>query len=153
MGSTNRLRAAVSVVLLLANAATADTATSGDLSVISFNVAGLPDLIQDNDQSGDKATNTELIGTYFAEYDFDVIHVQEDFNYHAYLCECKQHSLPTSILVLTSAQTRPTTTPTAPLPRAARPSAPGSTRSPTSPGSTSRASSGTSAPTTPTTTA
>lgn len=86
MGANKLFRAAVSV-LLLANAAAADTATSGDFSVLSFNVAGLPAILQDNDESGDKATNTELIGTYFSEYDFDVIHVQEDFNYHAYLCK------------------------------------------------------------------
>lgn len=86
MGANNLLTAAVSV-LLLANAAAADMVTSGDFSILSFNVAGLPAILQDNDESGDKATNTELIGTYFSEYDFDVIHVQEDFNYHAYLCK------------------------------------------------------------------
>jgi hypothetical protein len=39
--------------------------------------------LNDNDVSGDKATNARTIETYFAEYDYDVIHVQEDFAYHA----------------------------------------------------------------------
>lgn len=86
MGSTAFLKAAASALLLI-KAASADTVTSGDFSVLSFNVAGLPAILQDNDESGDKTTNTELIGTYFSEYNFDVIHVQEDFNYHAYLCK------------------------------------------------------------------
>lgn len=86
MSSTTLLKAAASA-LLLTKAARAATATSGEFSILSFNVAGLPQILQDNDESGDKATNSELIGTYFSEYDFDVIHVQEDFNYHAYICK------------------------------------------------------------------
>lgn len=79
---------AASSALLFSRAVHAASATSGSLSVLSFNVAGLPAILQDNDESGDKTTNTELIGTYFSEYDFDLIHVQEDFNYHAALCKC-----------------------------------------------------------------
>lgn len=86
MASIALLKVAASA-LLLTKAAIAETVTSGDFSVLSFNVAGLPAVLQDNDESGDKTTNTELIGTYFSEYNFDVIHVQEDFNYHAYLCK------------------------------------------------------------------
>lgn len=80
---------AASSALLLSRAVHA--ATSGSLSVLSLNVAGLPAFLQDNDETGDKTTNTELIGTYFSEYDFDLIHVQEDFNYHAALCKFKPH--------------------------------------------------------------
>jgi hypothetical protein len=58
-------------------------ATSGDFNVLSFNVAGLPSILNDNSVPGDKATNAGTIGTLFAEYDYDVIHVQEDFAYHA----------------------------------------------------------------------
>ncbi|KUI53404.1 hypothetical protein VP1G_00656 [Cytospora mali] len=76
--------------LLLAQVIMAQT-TAGDLSVLSMNVAGLPEALQSNDVPGDKTTNSELIGTYFAEYDFDVIHVQEDFNYHAYIYETDDH--------------------------------------------------------------
>lgn len=84
-----RLLKAASSLLLLSRAVQAASATSGSLSVLSYNVAGLPAILQDNDESGDKTVNTELIGTYFSEYDFDLIHVQEDFNYHAALCKCK----------------------------------------------------------------
>jgi hypothetical protein len=58
-------------------------ATSGDFNILSFNVAGLPAIFNDNEVPGDKATNAGTIGTLFAEYDYDVIHVQEDFAYHA----------------------------------------------------------------------
>jgi hypothetical protein len=58
-------------------------ATSGGFNILSFKVAGLPAILNDNDVPGDKATNAGTIGTLFAEYDYDVIHVQEDFAYHA----------------------------------------------------------------------
>lgn len=61
----------------------AAAATSGDFNVLAFNVAGLPSILNDNSVPGDKATNAGTIGTYFTEYDYDVIHVQEDFAYHA----------------------------------------------------------------------
>ncbi|ROW00688.1 hypothetical protein VSDG_03387 [Cytospora chrysosperma] len=86
----NMLLTAAASALLLARAATAQT-TSGDMSVLSMNVAGLPSVLQSNDEDGDKTANSQLIGTYFAEYDFDVIHVQEDFNYHAYIYETDDH--------------------------------------------------------------
>jgi hypothetical protein len=53
-------------------------ATSGEFNILSFNVAGLPAILNSNDVPGDKATNAGTIGTLFAEYDYDVIHVQED---------------------------------------------------------------------------
>ena len=70
---------------LLASSAAA-AATSGYFNVLSFNVAGLPAILNSNDVPGDKATNAGTIGTLFAKYDYDVIHVQED------MC----HSLPLS---------------------------------------------------------
>jgi hypothetical protein len=66
-------------------------ASSGEFTVLSFNVAGLPEILNNNDVPGDKTTNTASIGTDFAAYDFDVIHVQEDFNYHATLYEYDDH--------------------------------------------------------------
>lgn len=80
------LKAAASA-LLLSRLGWAAAADAGDLSILSFNVAGLPEFLQDNGESGDKETNSGLIGTYFGEYAFDLIHVQEDFNYHAYICK------------------------------------------------------------------
>jgi hypothetical protein len=52
-------------------------ATSGDFTVLSMNVAGLPAILQDNDVPGDKATNAGTIGSDFATYNYDIIHVQE----------------------------------------------------------------------------
>ena len=67
------------IFLLAASAASlaASQATSGDFNVLSFNVAGLPAILNSNDVPGDKATNAGTIGTLFAKYDYDVIHVQE----------------------------------------------------------------------------
>lgn len=61
--------------LTLASAASA-TVLSGSFTALTFNVAGLWSLLQSNDVSGDKATNAGEIGTYFAEYDYDIIHMQ-----------------------------------------------------------------------------
>lgn len=55
----------------------AAAATSGTISLLTMNVAGLPAILQDNDVPGDKATNAGLIGSYFAAYDYDIINVQE----------------------------------------------------------------------------
>ncbi|RDW82708.1 putative endonuclease family protein [Coleophoma cylindrospora] len=72
-------------------ASTAAAATSGEFSILAMNVAGLPSILNSNDVPGDKATNAGTIGTYFSEYDYDMIHVQEDFNYHAYLYATDDH--------------------------------------------------------------
>ncbi|BCS18861.1 endonuclease/exonuclease/phosphatase family protein [Aspergillus puulaauensis] len=71
-------------------------ATSGTFNVLSFNVAGLPEIINGNDVPGDKTENTKMIGERFAEYGYDVIHVQEDFNYHAALYETDTHAFRTA---------------------------------------------------------
>ncbi|QRW14709.1 endonuclease/exonuclease/phosphatase family protein [Ceratobasidium sp. AG-Ba] len=67
------------------------SAASGTLNVLSMNVAGLPEILNGNGESGDKTTNTMIIGQYFVKYSYDVIHVQEDFNYHATLYEYDNH--------------------------------------------------------------
>ncbi|KAK4099864.1 hypothetical protein N658DRAFT_452148 [Parathielavia hyrcaniae] len=56
-----------------------------------MNVAGLPAILQGNGVPGDKATNARLIGSKFAQYGYDAIHVQEDFNYHAHLYATDNH--------------------------------------------------------------
>ncbi|TDB69590.1 jacalin-like lectin [Micromonospora sp. KC723] len=65
---------------------------SGSFSVLTYNVAGLPDLLS----SGDPATNTRPIGERINGY--DIVHVQEDFNYHAdlYATDRHPHRTPTS---------------------------------------------------------
>jgi hypothetical protein len=67
----------VAVVATVSSSVSA-AATSGEFNILSFNVAGLPAILNSNDVPGDKATNAGTIGTLFAEYDYDVIHVQED---------------------------------------------------------------------------
>jgi hypothetical protein len=84
--STNLNVLSITMALLFSLAAVAATlsssvsaaATSGDLNILSFNVAGLPAILNDNAVPGDKATNAGTIGSLFAKYDYDVIHVQED---------------------------------------------------------------------------
>jgi len=51
--------------------------TSGAFTALSFNVAGLPSILQSNDVEGDKADNAGQIGSYFAEYGYDIINMQE----------------------------------------------------------------------------
>lgn len=62
--------------LAVATSASA-AATSGDYNILTFNVAGLPAIFNGNEVPGDKATNAKTIGSLFAKYDYDVIHVQE----------------------------------------------------------------------------
>ncbi|MCC3763174.1 hypothetical protein K3N28_08835 [Glycomyces sp. TRM65418] len=73
-------------------AAAQETAQTGDLSVLSYNIAGLPLGLGD----GDPETNTPIIGSRLGAY--DIVHVQEDFNYHAalYAADDHPHRTPTS---------------------------------------------------------
>lgn len=57
----------------LANAAE----TSGKFTALSFNVAGLPELLQSNEVNGTKTENAKQLGTYFSEYGYDIINMQE----------------------------------------------------------------------------
>lgn len=79
------------IVNLAISAGGALAATSGEFNILSMNVAGLPEFLNSNEVPGDKTTNSEEIGTKFAEYDYDIIHVQEDFNYHAYIYSTDTH--------------------------------------------------------------
>ncbi|KAK3396762.1 Endonuclease/exonuclease/phosphatase [Sordaria brevicollis] len=84
---------------LLAQAVAAAATTSGDLTILSMNVAGLPAILNPNDVAGGKENAAKLIGSKFVEYGYDVIHVQEDFNYHAHLYSTTTslpHRTPTS---------------------------------------------------------
>ncbi|EEP70786.1 hypothetical protein MCAG_01113 [Micromonospora sp. ATCC 39149] len=60
-------------------------AASGGFSVLTYNIAGLPELLS----SGNPATNTRPIGERVNAY--DIVHVQEDFNYHADLYATDRH--------------------------------------------------------------
>ncbi|MFF8997383.1 jacalin-like lectin [Streptomyces achromogenes] len=70
---------------LTASAGTARAAGSGTLSVLTYNVAGLPEGLS----SSHPATNTPLISPRLADY--DIVNVQEDFNYHAALYAGDHH--------------------------------------------------------------
>ncbi|MEU0877183.1 jacalin-like lectin [Lentzea sp. NPDC005914] len=65
---------------------TASAATGGSFEVLTYNVAGLPEGLS----SGHPAVNTPLISPRLAPY--DVINVQEDFNYHAALYASDNHA-------------------------------------------------------------
>jgi hypothetical protein len=53
--------------------------TSGKFSTTTFNVAGLPPVLNGNEIPGDKTTNTARIGQLLTQYNISLIHVQEDF--------------------------------------------------------------------------
>lgn len=64
----------VSSILL---AASVQAAASGEFTALSFNVAGLPSILQSNDVEGDKTDNAGQLGKYFSEYGYDIINMQE----------------------------------------------------------------------------
>ncbi|GAA2146190.1 jacalin-like lectin [Glycomyces algeriensis] len=67
-----------------------EAAQGGELSVLSYNIAGLPLGLGD----GDPETNTPIIGSRLGAY--DIVQVQEDFNYHAALYAADDHPHRTS---------------------------------------------------------
>lgn len=71
-------------------------ATNGKFTALSFNVAGLPQILQGNDVPGDKTDNSKQIGSCFAKYGYDIINVQEDFNYHASIYVTDNHPFRTA---------------------------------------------------------
>ena len=56
---------------------TALASTEGKFNVLTMNVAGLPEILNGNEVPGDKKVNSGIIGSKFAEYGYDIIHVQE----------------------------------------------------------------------------
>ncbi|MFE1795626.1 jacalin-like lectin [Streptomyces sp. NPDC059517] len=65
--------------------AAAAAPSSGTFNVLTYNVAGLPDGLS----SGNPATNTPLLAPRLGAY--DIVNVQEDFNYHAALYAGDNH--------------------------------------------------------------
>ena len=84
------------LVLLLPVLHLTGAQTTGSFNTLSFNVAGLPAILNGNDVPGDKTNNTARIGQLFTQYDIDLIHVQEDFNYHATLYANDNHTYRTA---------------------------------------------------------
>ncbi|MEU3644720.1 jacalin-like lectin [Lentzea sp. NPDC034063] len=73
-------------VVLAALATPAHATTGGSFEVLTYNVAGLPEPLS----SGNPAVNTPLISPRLAPY--DIVNVQEDFNYHAALYAGDNHA-------------------------------------------------------------
>ncbi|MFD4506225.1 jacalin-like lectin [Streptomyces sp. NPDC058457] len=65
----------------------AAAAASGSFSVLTYNVAGLPAAL--SSASTPRDTSTTEIGRRIAPY--DIVNVEEDFNYHAYLYSTDTH--------------------------------------------------------------
>ncbi|GAA1989890.1 jacalin-like lectin [Nocardiopsis rhodophaea] len=63
----------------------AEAAHGGRFSVLTYNIAGLPEIGTDENPS----VNTPIIGERIGAY--DIVHVQEDFNHHAALYEADDH--------------------------------------------------------------
>ncbi|KAK5661337.1 hypothetical protein OQA88_11232 [Cercophora sp. LCS_1] len=77
--------------LLATSLSLSTTVLAGTLTALTINVAGLPALLNPNDVPGSKETNAKTIGSKFAQYGYDIIHMQEDFNYHAKIYETDNH--------------------------------------------------------------
>ncbi|WP_173079676.1 jacalin-like lectin [Phytohabitans rumicis] len=93
MSSISRVVVAASLLTVgLATPASAAPPSTGTFSVLTYNVAGLPEGLS----SGNPSANTPLIGARLGGY--DVVHVQEDFNYHAalYAADAHPYRTPTS---------------------------------------------------------
>jgi hypothetical protein len=65
--------------------------TAGKFNVITFNVAGLPAILNGNEVPGDKTINTARMGQLLTQYNISLINVQEDFNFHATLYANDKH--------------------------------------------------------------
>ncbi|WP_329406270.1 endonuclease [Streptomyces sp. NBC_00704] len=73
--------AACTGFLTTASPAVAADPAAGSFSTLTYNVAGLPEII--SSASTPRDTSTTAIGRRIAPY--DIVHVEEDFNYHSYL--------------------------------------------------------------------
>ncbi|CCH44615.1 putative secreted protein [Wickerhamomyces ciferrii] len=78
---------------ILVSILSATLAYAGAFNALSFNVAGLPQILQNNGEELDKDIATQKIGEDFASMkdQLDIINVQEDFNYHAKLYDYDNH--------------------------------------------------------------
>ncbi|MEU9477546.1 jacalin-like lectin [Streptomyces sp. NPDC048191] len=76
---------ALTLAGLTLSAGSAQASDTGTFNVLTYNVAGLPEGLS----SSHPATNTPLISPRLAGY--DIVNVQEDFNYHAALYAGDDH--------------------------------------------------------------
>ena len=61
--------------------------SSGELNLLTYNVAGLPEVI--SSAKTERASSIQIIGERMK--DFDIVNVQEDFNYNKYLYKNNSH--------------------------------------------------------------
>src|SRR5690242_13496850 len=93
-----RIQAGSAAVLLalagIAVVASPAEAAAGTFTALSYNVAGLPEGL--SSAPTPRATATTAIGRRLTPY--DIVHVQEDFNYHAnpYAADTHPNRTPTS---------------------------------------------------------
>jgi hypothetical protein len=85
---------AVGAGCLTLAAPSASAADSGTFSVLSYNVAGLPESL--SSAPTPRESSTTAIGQRIGAY--DIVHVEEDFNYHAalYAADAHPYRTPTS---------------------------------------------------------
>ncbi|GAA0580035.1 jacalin-like lectin [Paractinoplanes ferrugineus] len=76
---------------LVVTAEPASAASGGTFTALSYNVAGLPEIV--SSAPTPRASATTAIGRRLAAY--DIVHVQEDFNYHANLYAADTHPVRT----------------------------------------------------------
>lgn len=89
------LRVLLTFAACLSGAASAPVtaaASSGTFTFLTYNVAGLPDWMNDNGVPGDKTTNAQSIGSHLAQLKYDIVHMQEDFQYHAAIYSTDTHA-------------------------------------------------------------
>ncbi|KEP46284.1 endonuclease/exonuclease/phosphatase family protein [Rhizoctonia solani 123E] len=71
-------------------------AATGTFNVLSMNVNGFPAFIIPTDTWNNKETYTMYMGQKLAEYNYGVINVQEDFDYHTTLYKYDNHTFRTA---------------------------------------------------------
>lgn len=69
----------------------ARSSSGGTFDFLTINVAGLPAFLSDNGVPGDKDANARRIGASLTAQGYDIVHLQEDFNYHRYIYETDKH--------------------------------------------------------------
>ena len=78
---------ASAAIVVLPTTPTASAAESGTFNAMTYNIAGLPEAI--SSAPTPRVSATTAIGQRIGPY--DIVHVQEDFNYHAHLYAANNH--------------------------------------------------------------
>ncbi len=82
------LIAAALAIPSLCVSVSAEDISPEELSILCYNVEGLPSVPYINDIDRDVINDTELIGEYLNSSGYDIIALQEDFNFHFLLKNC-----------------------------------------------------------------